>query len=253
MGSSWEGVSEWYGACVGETGHYYHEHVIFPALKKAVPWDAPAPHLLDLACGSSPLLKIIPKTVAYTGVDLSPSLIQQAKKRKTLHTSQWVIGDITQPLKLPENHFSHAAIILALQNVQHPAQALKNAAKHLRPGGSLILVLNHPAFRIPRQSEWHVDEKRNLQQRCISSYMSSMEIPIQTNPGKNKATVSAYHFPLSELSRMLFEAGFAVEKIDEWCSDKISEGKAARRENRARKEFPLFLALYACKKNVGSN
>ena len=243
--SSWESVSQWYGALVGEKGHYYHEKVIFPKLKSLMNWRVEDPALLDLACGSGPLTQILPKGATYTGIDVAPSLIAKAKKRKLPHAS-WLVGDITKPLDLPKEHFSHAAIILALQNVDDPGSVLKNAAKHLRPGGRFHIVLNHPAFRIPRQSEWHIDEKRNLQQRCMSSYMSSMEIPIQTQG----ESVPAFHFPLHELSRHLASAGFVIERLDEWCSDKKSIGKTAKRENRARREFPLFLHVVALKKSL---
>lgn len=242
--SSWESVSQWYGALVGEKGHYYHEKVIFPKLKSLINWRVEAPSLLDLACGSGPLTQILPKGAIYAGVDLAPSLIAKAKKRKVPNAT-WHIGDITEPLELTKEDFSHAAIILALQNVKDPGAAFKNAAKHLRPGGRLHIVLNHPAFRIPRQSEWHIDEKRNLQQRCMSSYMSSMEIPIQTKG----ESVPAFHFPLHELSRHLANCGFVIERLDEWCSDKKSTGGAAKRENRARREFPLFLHIGALKKS----
>lgn len=246
--SSWESISQWYGALVGEKGHYYHEKVIFPKLKSLIDWRCEKPALLDLACGSGPLTQIVPKEVAYTGVDIAPSLIAKAQTRKgrDKRLTHWHVGDITEPLDLPKEHFSHAAIILALQNVDNPQAVLTNAAMHLGQGGRLYIVLNHPAFRIPRQSEWHIDEKRQLQQRCISAYMSSMEIPIQTS----KESVPAFHFPLHTLSRYLAKAGFVIERLDEWCSDKKSTGKTAKRENRARLEFPLFLSVTALKKSL---
>jgi hypothetical protein len=48
---------------------------------------------------------------------------------------------------------------------------------------------------------------------------------------------------------MLKDAGFAIDVIEEWTSDKESEGRAARMENRSRSEFPLFLAIKAFKKS----
>jgi hypothetical protein len=35
--------------------------------------------------------------------------------------------------------------------------------------------------------------------------------------------------------------------MEEWTSDKVSVGKAAKGENRARAEFPLFMAIRAVK------
>jgi hypothetical protein len=53
----------------------------------------------------------------------------------------------------------------------------------------------------------------------------------------------SYHHPLNFISLELAKAGFVVEIIEEWCSDKVSEGKNAKRENISREEFPMFMAI----------
>lgn len=62
------------------------------------------------------------------------------------------MGDVTKPLKIDKKDFSHAFVILALQNMEEGEKAIQNGAKHLRKGGKLFVVLNHPCYRIPRQS-----------------------------------------------------------------------------------------------------
>jgi hypothetical protein len=48
--------------------------------------------------------------------------------------------------------------------------------------------------------------------------------------------------------KALRKAGFLVSRLEEWNSQKKSQpGPRADAENRARKEFPLFLALEAVK------
>lgn len=75
-----------------------------------------------------------------------------------------------------------------------------------------------------------------------------MDIPINMNPSDRGSEVTmSYHFPLSSYSKMLKDAGFVIELIEEWTSDKESQGKAARMENRSRSEIPLFLAIKAKK------
>ncbi len=143
--------------------------------------------------------------------------------------------------------FTHATIILALQNVAHPEAVLQNAARHLQPGGTLVIVLNHPCFRIPRQTHWGIDAPKKLQYRRIDRYLSPLKIPIQAHPSQKErsATTWSFHRPLSAYSRFLTDAGFSIIQIEEWISDKISTGKAAKMENRARAEFPLFLTFKA--------
>ena len=75
-----------------------------------------------------------------------------------------------------------------------------------------------------------------------------MEIPVNTNPSDRNSEVTwSYHYPLSEYSKMLKNCNFVIKEIQEWTSDKESEGKFAKMENRGRSEFPLFLTIVATK------
>ena len=250
--TSWQKVAPWYNKITDEgRGHYYHQHVVIPGVLRLLDIGSQPStvnhKLLDLACGNGVLATSLPKEVEYRGIDIAPSLINQAKKGDHNPKHEYIVSDITKPL--PSADFSHVTIILALQNIQNPGRVLQNASQHCKKGGALVIVLNHPAFRIPRQSSWGIDEGRKIQYRRVDKYMSSMQIPINMNPGdrSSKFTMS-YHFPLSSYSKMLKDAGFLIEVIEEWTSDKESEGRAAKMENRSRSEIPLFLAIKAIKK-----
>lgn len=249
--SSWEEVNKWYHHQVGEEGHYYHKNVILPAI---LPYFAGKGDLslLDLGCGQGILARALPPNFQYAGVDASPSLIQAAKSLNKTPKHQFFVGDATKKLSILKNDFTHAAIILALQNMEHQDKAIANAASHLQPGGKLLIVLNHPCYRIPRQSSWGVDELKKMQFRRIEKYMSPMKIPIQMHPGKKEKSEEtwSYHHPLSAYALWLKQAGMVIEEIQELCSDKESNGKAAKMENRSREEIPMFLVFYASKKGL---
>lgn len=245
--SSWENSNEWYDRVVGAKGHYFHENIILPKVLKLLELSSSS-SLLDLACGQGILARHIPKEVHYTGIDLSSSLIRAAKNYKPLKNQKFLTGDVTHPLKC-EKSFTHAAIILALQNIEDPLAVFKNAYEHLVSKGKFVIVLNHPCFRIPRQSSWGLDTSKKMQYRRIDRYFSALKIPIQTHPGQGQASAQtfSFHHPLSAYVEWLHKAGFLIEALEEWCSDKTSKGSAASYENRSRKEFPLFLTLCARK------
>ncbi|MFH0914356.1 MAG: class I SAM-dependent methyltransferase [Chloroflexota bacterium] len=245
-GTSWQRVSDWYGRLVGREGSYYHRQVILPHSLKLLDLRKDS-SLLELACGQGVLARYLPEGVYYQGVDSAPDLLEQARRLDKNKKHRYTLADASKPLPIPKKDFTHAVIILALQNIPDAEGVVRNPREHLKRGGRLLVVLNHPCFRIPRQSSWGIDLQNQLQYRRIDRYLSPQEIPIRIHPGRGARSESAwsYHLPLSEYSRLLYQNGFVIERIEEWVSDKESQGKAAKMENRARREFPLFLALLA--------
>jgi ubiquinone/menaquinone biosynthesis C-methylase UbiE len=236
--SSWKNVSKWYDTIVSKEGHYYHQHVVIPGALKLLNLDASS-SLLDLACGQGILARHIP-CKNYLGIDGAEGLIAAAKKHSK---HRFLVHDLRDPIQLDET-FSHAAIILALQNIFPQEAVIDIAHRHLKPGGSLVIVINHPCFRIPRQTHWGIDEPKKLQYRRVDRYLTPLKIPILVNPGKPDSEKTwSYHSSLTDLSRLFLKGGFYIAEIDEWVSDKTSTGTKAKMENFARNEFPLFLAF----------
>ncbi|MCX6989169.1 MAG: class I SAM-dependent methyltransferase [Chlamydiae bacterium] len=248
--SSWESVSGWYNKVVGSKGHYYHENVILPKVAYILSQHvSKQSSLLDLACGQGILARSIPKEIEYLGIDAAASLIQSAKRLSKNKLHHFQVADLTNTLELTKNNFDACTIILALQNISNPLQVMRNAARHVKKDGVFILILNHPCFRIPRQTSWQIDEPKKIQYRRVDLYMSPLTIPIQAHPSQGEESVNtwSYHHNLSDYSKMLKEAGFVIDSLDEWCSDKQSTGGKAKMENRSREEIPMFLSIIAKK------
>lgn len=244
--TSWQNVSSWYDKLVGSEGHYYHQHVIIPGLMRLLQLNENS-SLVDLGCGQGILSRAFPDLTKYLGIDRSKSLIESAKKNNQNPNYNFIVKDVTRTIDTAQPTFSHAIIILALQNMENPEGAIENASSYLMSGGKLAIVLNHPAFRIPRQSGWGIDEKTKQQYRWVNRYSAPLKIPIDMSPGQRSSgqTTWSFHRSLQDYVGMLVKSGFVITGLEEWSSDKESEGKAARMENRARKEFPLFLTLIA--------
>ncbi|MDR3558361.1 MAG: SAM-dependent methyltransferase, partial [Candidatus Pacebacteria bacterium] len=146
--------------------------------------------------------------------------------------------------------FDKAVIVLALQNIENLGGTLAEAARALKKGSKLFLVLNHPAFRVLKASSWEWDEKAARQYRRIDAYMTESRHEIDMNPGAvsdkaKKATVS-FHRPLQSYFKALGKAGLAVTRLEEWVSNKKSNGgPRGAEEDRTRHEIPIFLFLEA--------
>lgn len=244
--TSWNRVAPWYNKLTSDGGHYFHQHVIIPNSLKLLKLDNNS-NLLDLACGNGILANYLPKGVKYTGIDMAENLIKEARYEDKNYSHKYIVADITKPLTISED-FTHATIILALQNVNNPEAVFKNASKLLTVDGRLLAVINHPMFRIPRQTSWGIDENRKIQYRRIDRYITPLEIPVNMNPSdRNSEITISYHYPLSTYIGYLSNAGFLIENVEEWTSDKQSQGSAKKMEDRARSEIPLFMAIVARK------
>lgn len=244
--TTWEPVSAWYDKKLKHSGDWAHTNIVIPKTIQMVSLSSGS-SLLDLGCGQGILARSIPKTVSYIGIDIAPSLIASAKIRDQNKNHQYVVGDITKPLPT-QQAFTHVTCILTLDNIKNPMDVMQQAFTHLQTHGVFVFVINHPCFRIPRQSSWGIDQQNKLQYRKINRYLSPLEIPITIHPGASTSPVTwTYHYPISQYSAWLKETGFEIDSIEEWTSDKDSVGKAAKMENRARSEFPLFLTVKAVK------
>ena len=188
----------------------------------------------------------IPKKLPYVGIDASENLITLAQKSDKNPNHTYIHADVTKTL--PVSHdFSHAIFVLSLQNMKEQDRAVRIAGECLKHGGHLLIILNHPCFRIPRQTSWEIDRENKIQYRRINRYLSPLSIPISMHPGKDETKTWSYHYPLSSYTKFLNDAGIGIDTMEEWVSDKISVGTAAAMENRAREEFPLFLAILGTK------
>lgn len=251
--TSWQGVSQWYNKSVGREGHYYHQAVVLPSLLRLLEENGQFPtRLLDVGCGQGVLARRLPPAMDYLGIDLSSQLLQEAKKQDSNRRHRFMLHDMTEPLTTAltqDKLFDAAAMVLSLQNVEQQQQVIGHLAPHIAMDGRLIIVLNHPCFRVPRQSSWQIDEQKQCRFRRLERYLSPLSVPISMQPslGEESPVTWSFHYPISSYMQWLQENGFVLVAMEEWCSDKKSTGKFAKMENRSREEFPLFLTLVARK------
>jgi ubiquinone/menaquinone biosynthesis C-methylase UbiE len=241
--TSWEKSADWYDRIIGAQGSELYQQVVIPrALQLLHPRDNET--ILDLGCGQGVFTRALAaEGCEMTGLDAAPSLIKRARTYPSRRPIRYVAGDAADLRDL--GPFDGACSILALQNMEHLPEVCRSVSRVLRPNGRMLWVLNHPCFRIPRQTAWGWDEDRKIQYRRVDAYASPMSIPIVMHPGqaKSESTVS-FHKNLTDLMAPAFSVGFTLAGFEEWCSNKESEpGPRARAENRARDEFPLFVAM----------
>jgi ubiquinone/menaquinone biosynthesis C-methylase UbiE len=253
--TSWGGVAEWYDNYLETNKDSYQEMVIAPNLLRILGLKK-GTRVLDIACGQGFFSrKFASAGATVVGADISKELVEQARKRSPIGAPQAIPFYATPAHKLhfaQGESFDVATIMLAIQNIENAQEALSEAFRVLAPGGRLVLVMNHPAFRVMKRSSWGFDDKGKTQYRRVDGYLSASTSTILMHPGRteqkaSEATIS-YHRSLQDFFKMLSKSGFVISRLEEWISHKKSEaGPRQKAEDTARKEIPLFLMLEATK------
>ena len=244
--TSWGSVAKWYDETVEGEGSYQQD-LILPNLLRLMEIQKDE-KILDLACGQGLFARAFHTAGAkVTAADISKELVSIAQKKSTGIAYHVAPAHALSFLKAES--IDKVAIVLALQNIENFRETIEECSRVLVKGGRLFLVLNHPAFRIPKASSWEFDEKKNAQYRRIDRYLSEIRTPILMHPGSApyEQTVS-FHRPLQMYFKAFVKSSFAVLRLEEWISGKKSQnGPRGIAEDFARKEVPLFLALETIK------
>lgn len=246
--TSWGASAEWYAEHL-EGNDTYHANIILPNLLRAMAIK-PGESVLDIACGNGFFSRAFAEAGAHvTASDIAPEQIDAAKK---ITAKGNITYSVSPAHKLPfvdDHSIDKAVIVLAIQNISEVKEVFAECSRVLKRGGVLYIVMNHPAFRIPKVSSWGWDEASKKQYRRIDSYMSDRMDNIVMNPGEvaggaeAKHTVT-FHRPLQFFFKALGSSGFAVSRIEEWISHRTSEkGPRQEAEDKARKEIPLFMFM----------
>lgn len=286
--TSWNEVAGWYDDLLGQADTY-QEKVILPNLIRCMNIKK-GETIADMACGNGFFSgHFLAAGAQVIGFDISPRLISSAKN-KYGKKADFFVASADEPERLAESFVmavksvksaesspgrmaDKAVCVLAIQNIENVKGLFESCRRILAPSGSLYIVMNHPAYRIPQGSSWGFDEVAGRQYRRVDRYLSEMKIPIVMNPGhttgrsnnrngenngdgKNdrnrtgdrQVTTFSFHRPLQYYFKLLQASGFSVVRLEEWISHRHSQtGPRQKEEDRARGEFPLFLFIEARK------
>jgi ubiquinone/menaquinone biosynthesis C-methylase UbiE len=115
------------------------------ALNRIVQWAGTSADdtVLDVACGPGLLACAFARAAQHaTGVDLTPAMLEQARKTQQeqgLNNVSWQQGDVYS-LPFPEAQFSIVSSRFAFHHLQDPLSALKEMKRACKPGGRIVVA-----------------------------------------------------------------------------------------------------------------
>ncbi|HEY3471106.1 MAG TPA: methyltransferase domain-containing protein [Amycolatopsis sp.] len=106
--------------------------------------DVTGRRILDAGCGSGPLSAALrDRGAIVTGIDSSAGMLEQARRRLGADVDLRV-ADLADPLPFPDDAFDDVVASLVLHYLRDWAPTLAEFRRVLRPGGRLIVSVDHP-------------------------------------------------------------------------------------------------------------
>lgn len=256
--TSWNEVASWYDKLLKGDDNYQVK-VILPNLLRVLALKK-GENVYDLACGQGYFANVFAHEGAnVVASDLSKNLIETAKKNsRPASLSQggekisFYITPAHRAQFLKDNTIDTIVVVLAIQNIENVNDVLAECKRVLKKDGRIVLVLNHPAFRVPQGSDWFFSD--GIQSRIVSKYLTPSKIFIDMTPGeknpKKKIKTVSFHRSLQDYMKLFSKNGFVISRLEEWISHKQSgAGPRQSAEDNARKEIPMFMCLEIKKLN----
>lgn len=126
----------------------------------ALPTDT-GKRVLISGAGTGLDLPLLPALHRYTALDFNPAMLAHARPRGKNMDVEFVLGDC-MALPFADAQFDHVVLHLIVAVVPEPKRCLSEAARVLKPGGTIILFdkFLHPNQRAPIRRLFNVFTRR---------------------------------------------------------------------------------------------
>ena len=148
--------------------------------------------LLDVGCGTGPMIELLSKEYPqgrYTGLDITPKMIEVAKAKK-LPNARFAVGD-SENLPFPAESFDAVICANSFHHYPNPQKFFDGVARVLREGGRLVL-------------------RDYTSNRLVIWLMNHTEMP----PAHLFGHGDVRSYTLSEVRAFAEKAGLAVETLE---------------------------------------
>ncbi|MFJ5991362.1 class I SAM-dependent methyltransferase [Lentzea sp. NPDC092896] len=163
--------------------------------------DVAGRRILDAGCGAGPVsAELCDRGAVVSGFDRSAKMVELARQRLGDDVDLRV-ADITGPLPYPDGAFDDAVAALVLHYLEDWTAPLAELRRVLKPGGRLIVVVNHPILlkMVHRETD----------------YFATTKWSDEYDFNGQMAVLTYWHRPLHAMTDAFTAAGFRTAVISE--------------------------------------
>lgn len=163
--------------------------------------DVAGRQILDVGCGSGPVFASLrDRGATVTGLDASSGMLKIARTRlgpdAALHHR-----DLADPLPFPDDAFDDVVACLVLHYLEDWTAPLAELRRVLKPGGRLIVAVNHPTVHAVLHEG--------------KDYFETIQWSYDCDFAGQKAVLTNWHRPLHAMTDAFTASGFRISVISE--------------------------------------
>lgn len=159
-------------------------------------------HILDAGCGAGPLTAALrERGAAVTGIDSSAAMLALARQRLGEDVSLKLV-DLRDPLPFDDETFDDIVSSLVLHYLQDWGPALGELRRVLKPGGRLIVSVEHPIIAYMIQDP-------------LPNYLATNSYSFDWTFDGKAAPMTFWRRPLHAMTDAFTAAGFCLSLISE--------------------------------------
>ncbi len=172
-----------------------------PALRSLVPRPLTGSTVLDAGCGSGAQCEwLLSEGAEVIGVDLSPGMVEEAAGR-VAGRGRFAVADLSEPLSIEPGSVDGVTCSLVLHYLRDWSVPLGSFASVLRPGGWVVISLDHPSGP-PLPGE-------------RGGYFETELVADTWTKDGVEVTQHFWRRPLGSVVDAFAEAGFVIERVVE--------------------------------------
>ncbi len=254
-GRYWDGNADAWTKLARAGYDVYRDHLNTPAFLAILP-DVRGLEGLDIGCGEGHNTRLLAgRGAKMTAVDLSEKFVGhalEAEGREPLGIRYLVASGIDLPFA--EGSFDFAAAFMSLMDIPEHDQAIREAARVLRPGGFLQFSITHPCSDTPH--------RRNLRGPGRQTYALELggyfdgpqgkvnrwlfgAAPPEARAGLEPFATPWFHRTVSEWLNAVLAAGLVIEQVAEPTADDQTVARCPDMQDT--QIMPYFLHIRARK------
>lgn len=167
----------------------------------ALAGDVTGRRILDAGCGSGTIFEPLrDRGAIVTGFDSSATMVEVARRRLG-PDADLRVADLGAPLPFADNAFDDVVAALVLHYLKDWSAPLAELRRVLRPGGRLILAVNHPILY--------------KMMNPAGDYFATVKWSAEHDFAGQKAVLEYWHRPLHAMTDAFTAAGFRTAVVSE--------------------------------------